>query len=590
MNREDIVKSIRKNSKVSVLIIGAGINGIGTFRDLALQGVDVLLVDRADFCSGASAASSHMAHGGIRYLENGEFRLVREAVQERNRLIQNAPHYVKPLPTVIPMFRWFSGMFNAPLKFLGVLNKPTERGAAIIKMGLMMYDAYTGTQGTVPKHEFYLREEALQHYPKLNEDIVCTAKYYDGLIHSPERLSVELMLDGEALSPTARALNYMSVVDAEGDTVYLEDQVTHERLAVQPKIVINAAGPWVDFANKALGQKTRFIGGTKGSHMILDHPELREAIGEHEFFFENDDGRVVLLCPLFDKVLVGTSDIRIEHPDDARCTDDEIDYFFSMVKKVFPDISVKHAQIVFTFSGVRPLPASDANSTAQISRDHSTKIVEPTEQITFPTYNLIGGKWTTFRAFAEQVTDKVLARLGQARIASTQNMPIGGGKSYPIGESATDAWLKEQQIAYALPKEVVETLFKRYGTGVEKLFDHIQQENQVVEMTPFAHHETSYRQEIAFLAQNEKIIHLDDLVLRRSHLAMLGHITTPFLNELADVMVDTLGWSVEQRQEEVQRTITILTERYRVPLHSQPSQTTANTRNYNHSSEPFAMA
>src|SRR5512145_3563699 len=121
MSRQEILKQLRQKPNVTVLIVGAGINGVGTFRDLALQGVDVLLIDRGDFCSGASAASSHMAHGGIRYLENGEFRLVREAVRERNRMIQNAPHIVAPLPTTIPMFKYFSGLFNAPLKFLGLL-------------------------------------------------------------------------------------------------------------------------------------------------------------------------------------------------------------------------------------------------------------------------------------------------------------------------------------------------------------------------------------------------------------------------------------------------------------------------------------
>ena len=113
--RSEILEQLRENPNVSVLIIGAGINGIGVFRDLALNGVDALLIDRGDFCSGASSASSHMAHGGIRYLENGEFRLVREAVRERNRLIENAPHLVKPLPTVVPIFKIFSGILNAPL-------------------------------------------------------------------------------------------------------------------------------------------------------------------------------------------------------------------------------------------------------------------------------------------------------------------------------------------------------------------------------------------------------------------------------------------------------------------------------------------
>src|SRR5512141_1122611 len=139
MNRDEIFSTLKNKSEVSVLIIGGGINGIGTFRDLALNGVDVLLVERGDFCSGASAASSHMAHGGIRYLENGEFRLVREAVRERNLMIQNAPHLVKPLPTTIPMFKRLSGLLNAPLKFLKMLDRPSERGSLIIKLGLMMY-------------------------------------------------------------------------------------------------------------------------------------------------------------------------------------------------------------------------------------------------------------------------------------------------------------------------------------------------------------------------------------------------------------------------------------------------------------------
>src|SRR5215212_8092741 len=123
MNRNEIFFALKNKPNISVLIVGGGINGIGTFRDLALNGVDVLLVDRGDFCSGASSSSSHMAHGGIRYLENGEFRLVREAVRERNRLLKNAPHVVKPLPTTIPIFKLWSGLLNAPLKFFNLLER-----------------------------------------------------------------------------------------------------------------------------------------------------------------------------------------------------------------------------------------------------------------------------------------------------------------------------------------------------------------------------------------------------------------------------------------------------------------------------------
>ena len=241
MHRTEILSSLKTNSNISVLIVGGGINGIGTFRDLAINGVDVLLVERGDFCSGASAASSHMAHGGIRYLENGEFRLVREAVQERNRMLRNAPHLVKPLPTTIPILRRFSGLLNAPLKFFGLLDKPSERGSLIIKLGLMMYDAYTGSQGTVPRHKFLSRAKSLATWNRINPEIINTAVYYDGAILCPERLGVELVLDAEAENSNARALNYVSMVGASKETVVLRDEVTDETYEIRPKLLINAA-------------------------------------------------------------------------------------------------------------------------------------------------------------------------------------------------------------------------------------------------------------------------------------------------------------------------------------------------------------
>ncbi|MCE7861388.1 MAG: glycerol-3-phosphate dehydrogenase/oxidase, partial [Chloroflexi bacterium CFX2] len=432
MNRKEVISSLKSNPKVSVLIVGAGINGIGTFRDLALNGVDVLLIDRGDFCSGASAASSHMAHGGIRYLENGEFRLVREAVGERNRMIRNAPHIVSPLPTTIPIFKYFSGILNAPLKFLGWLDKPSERGSLIIKLGLMMYDAYTGGQRIVPRHRFYSRKESLKRWGKLNPEVVNTAVYYDGLISNPERLALELVLDTEADNPRANALNYVSLVSGSGRTVVLRDELSDETCEIEPRLVINAAGPWIDFANHSLGVTTHYIGGTKGSHLVLDHPELRAAIGDHEFFFENKDGRIVLIFPLQDRVLIGTSDIKIDHPDDAYCTDEEVGYFLEMTARVFPEIKVGREHIVFAFSGVRPLVGSAAKTTGQFSRDHHIEVLSGDwTNLGYPVYSLVGGKWTSFRAFSEEVTDKSLQFLGIKRNKSTRDLPIGGGRGYP---------------------------------------------------------------------------------------------------------------------------------------------------------------
>ncbi|MBE3119744.1 MAG: glycerol-3-phosphate dehydrogenase/oxidase [Candidatus Atribacteria bacterium] len=510
MNRQDILTSLKSHSP-AVLIVGGGINGVGTFRDLTLQGVDTLLVDRGDFCSGASAASSRMAHGGIRYLENGEFRLVREAVQERNRMIQNAPSLVQPLPTTIPIFKIFSGLLNAPLKFLGWLEKPSERGGLIIKVGLIFYDAFTGKTRAVPCHVFDGHASALKKYPRLNPGIRYAATYYDGIILSPERLTLELLLDAEKEGDHARSLNYVSLVSVNGDKVALKDEVTGQTFDISPRLIVNAAGPWIDGTNRTLGLPTHYVGPTKGSHLVLDNPELREAIGDHEFFFENKDGRIVLIFPLFDKVMIGTSDLPIEDPDSARCTEEEVDYFIEMVGRVFPGIKVSREQIVFRFSGVRPLAYTKAKNAGQITRDHH---IQEDKLGNIPVYSLVGGKWTSFRAFSEQVTDRALAFLEMPRKADTKSLPIGAGKD-------------------AAP----------------------------IKIDP---HYT--RGEIAAMAKREKIVHLDDLLLRRTLLGYLGQLTRPLVEELANALGDTLGWDGLRKKTEVERAIKILADRHGVQL------------------------
>jgi glycerol-3-phosphate dehydrogenase len=510
MNRQDILFTLKSQSP-TVLIVGGGINGVGTFRDLSLQGVDTLLIDRADFCSGASSASSRMAHGGIRYLENGEFRLVREAVRERNRMIQNAPSLVQPLPTTIPIFKTFSGLLNAPLKFLGLLEKPSERGGLIIKVGLIFYDAFTGKTRAVPRHVFDSRITALKKYPHLNPGIRYAATYYDGIILSPERLTLELLLDAEKGDDHAHALNYVSLVGGNENTVTLRDELTGSIFDVRPQLIVNAAGPWIDKINRTLGLQTQYVGPTKGSHLVLDNPELRVAIGDHEFFFENKDGRIVLIFPLFDKVMIGTSDLPIEDPDSAHCTEGEVDYFIEMVARVFPGLKVSREQIVFRFSGVRPLAYTKAKNAGQITRDHH---IQEDRLGNIPVYSLVGGKWTSFRAFSEQVTDRALAFLNLPRKADTKSLPIGAGK---------DA--------------------------------------MAIKIDPYYTHA-----EIAAMAKCEKIVHLDDLLLRRTLLGYLGQLTRPLVEGLANDLGDVLGWTGTQIKDEVERAIKILVESHGVQL------------------------
>lgn len=563
MNRNEILSALKQKPQVSVLIIGGGINGIGTFRDLALNGVDVLLVEKGDFCSGASAASSHMAHGGIRYLENGEFRLVREAVRERNRMLENAPHIVKPLPTTIPMFKRFSGLLNAPLKFFGALDKPSERGSVVIKLGLMMYDAYTGAQRIVPKHKFHSHKKSLAKWPQLDHQILNTAVYYDGAILQPERLGVELLLDAEAENPNANALNYVSMVGGSEDIIILRDELTDENYDVCPRLVINAAGPWIDFTNRKLGVSTGFIGGTKGSHIVVKHDGLRKAIGENEFFFENEDGRIVLIFPLYDRVLIGTSDIPIEHPDQAHCTDEEIDYFLKLTQRIFPSLNVTPDDIVFQFSGVRPLPRSGAKSASQISRDHNIEVLSGDwTNLRFPVYSLVGGKWTSFRAFSEQVTDKALDYLGSQRKKNTRSLPIGGGRGYPRTHDEMKTQIESLSAWTGVARERLRVLLERYGMRAEAIATYMNGGTDfIVKSLP-----TYTLREIIFLVQHEKICHLDDFLLRRSMLAMLGRVTSDMVQELAGVIGNELGWNGEQRAAEIRRTLAILEDRHGVQL------------------------
>ena len=372
-------------------------------------------------------------------------------------------------------------------------------------------------------------------------------------------MTLELILDAEAEGDHARALNYCSLAGIKSGKVTLRDEETGKEYEISPQLIINAAGPWIDIANREMGIDKRYIGGTKGSHLVLHNNKLREAIGRNEFFFENKDGRIVLIFPFFDKVIIGTSDIPIENPEDARCTEEEVDYFIDLVARVFPDVKVSRDHIVFRFSGVRPLEYSEAKTTGQISRDHS---LFEDRFGDIPVYSLVGGKWTTYRAFAEQVTDKTLSFLGLTRKCGTQNTPIGGGRDFPWTGYALIEFLNRVEQETGLGGLEPKRLYDKYGTRALEYAAYIVKasDNKLVSLPAW-----SFR-EIEHLAQKEKVLHLEDLLLRRSTLAWLGAITPENLVELAGVLGDALGWDDRKKDDEVNRTAYILKNRHGVNL------------------------
>jgi glycerol-3-phosphate dehydrogenase len=546
--------ALAERPTAKVLIIGAGINGIATFRDLALQGVDVTIVDRGDYVSGASAASSHMIHGGIRYLENGEFRLVKESVTERNSLLKIAPHYVKPLKTTVPMFSALSGVLAAPLRFLThKQGKAQERGALLIKVGLVLYDSFSRDGGSVPKHEFHGRKKSLQRLPRLNPGLKYTATYYDASMHDPERLALDVLRDGLDAGPHARAANYVEAVGMDADGVRLRNTVTDEEFSFAADVVVNTSGPWTDLTNSALGSATTYMGGTKGSHIVLDHPELLEATGGGEIFFENDDGRIVLIYPLAGRVLIGTTDLEHDMTQPIRTTEDEIDYFFDLVKHVFPDIEVNRSHIVFKFSGVRPLPRHDDEAPGFVSRDYRIESA-PLGARPGTLLSLVGGKWTTFRALAEHLSGDILTLLGLPRTVSTEGLAIGGGKDYPATPAAHTVWLAAH--GDEVGRDRAHALLTRYGTRAGAIIDFLTAQPDAL----LTHNRLYSRREIEYLARQESVTHLIDLLLRRTSLAFVGGLSLDLLDELAGILAPVLGWDADRSATEVRQAVEELGE------------------------------
>lgn len=560
-SERDQLAALRARPHAEVLIIGGGINGIGTFRDLALQGVDVVLIERNDWSSGASAASSHMIHGGIRYLENGEFRLVKESVGERNGLLRIAPHYVKPLPTTIPIFSTFSGITTAPLRFLThKQGRPKERGAALIKIGLSIYDSFSRGGGVVPRHRFVGRRRSLAALPKLNPGVKYTATYYDGSLVNPERLALDVLLDGIAAGgEKARAVNYTEAIGTADGKVRVRDNVSGDEFEISADVVVNATGPWTDLTNEALGSRTRFMGGTKGSHIVVDNPELLLACAGRELFFEHKDGRIVLVYPLHGKVIIGTTDLDQDMTKPVEITEDEIDYFFDLVRDVFPTIPVDRSQIVFRFVGVRPLPRHDDTQPGFVSRDY--RIVDsPIPGLgATKVLSLVGGKWTTFRALGEQLSNAVLERLGRTRTFSTAGVAIGGGLDYPTTKAGKAQWVERH--AAAVGSERGHVLLNRYGTKAKDIIAALGPDD-----APLASLPEYSRGEIAYVARTEHVVHLIDVITRRTTIAFRGLITADAARELADVVAAELGWDDDRKAQELKQAQAELRDRHGVSI------------------------
>ncbi|MCV3211225.1 glycerol-3-phosphate dehydrogenase/oxidase [Mesorhizobium sp. YC-39] len=550
---------IRRDGAFDVIVIGGGINGIGVYRELALQGLRVLLIERNDFCSGCSAAPSRMIHGGLRYLENGEFDLVWESLRERDALLLNAPHMVRALPTTIPINSVFSGLLNGAAGFLGMTSRPASRGALPIKIGLMLYDWTTRHRRLLPKHRFRGARATLRHWPALSPRLRFSATYHDAWISYPERLGLELVLDTKRLAPGSVALNHAEILQS-GEGFAVIDGPSGAAMQVTASAVVNATGAWLDEALASLsdrgGGTDRFISGTKGSHLILDCQPLYQALGGHMIFFEREDGRVCIIFPYLGKVLAGSTDIRVDKADRVCCEPEERDYILGAVREVFPTVSLSSDNVVYSYSGIRPLPKSDHEFTGRISRGHVIHRVDGA----VPQFCMVGGKWTTFRAFAEQAADVVLEELGRVRARGTIGLAIGGGDGFPKDPRELETALVAR---HGISVERAAWLVDAYGTRADGLLGFCLGRPDDVPLDGTCCVTSA---EIAFLARNELVVGLEDMLLRRTPLAIRGDVSTALIGSVATAMAKELGWSVERQAREVATVIRNLAKYHGVSL------------------------
>jgi glycerol-3-phosphate dehydrogenase len=389
------------------------------------------------------------------------------------------------------------------------------------------------------------------------------AEFFDARLVHPERLTLELIDDAERDCPEAMAVPYLALASRSGDTVALRDQLGGEMLHVRPRLVINTTGAWVDQVDGHLGVKHRLIGGTRGSHLVLRHRRLAHELGARMLYFETRDHRICLAYGLTpDLVLLGTTDIRTDDPDDCQCTEAEIDYLFKELREALPQIAVTRDQIVFSYAGVRPLPAADGTVAGAISRDHSLNVMPRDGSRPFDILTLVGGKWTTYRACAAQITDVVLARMGRHRSVDTASLPIGGGRDCPADARARAARVKSLGVASGLAPQLAAALWDRYGCDADSVAAFLATSSPA----PITDLPSYTVGEMRYIARHQRVGRLADVVLRRTLIAIEGRCTEGALRMIAKVIGDELGWDAPRIAHEVADTVQVLRQRHGVEV------------------------
>ncbi len=516
-----------RSAEFDLLVIGGGINGAGIARDAALRGLRVALLEQADICHGTTRWSSRLIHGGLRYLEHYEFSLVRESLREREILLRTASHLVAPLSMLVPIYRG------------------ARRGRWMVAAGMQLYDLLSWDK-SLPRHKMLDRAAAVAQAPGLlADDLVAAAQYYDAQVSYPERLVVENIVSARGAGATVLTYHHVDQIlchRGEVRGVRATDLRRRQQIDLQGKVVVNAAGPWVDHVLAGLeGVPGPFMGGTKGSHIVV--PRFAGAPDGACYVEAAADGRPFFILPWLDRLLIGTTDIRHSgEPDAARADPAEINYLLAETNRVFPTVKLQHADILFHYTGVRPLPRQLSRDESAITRRH---IIKHHRRVARGLYSIIGGKLTTYRSLAEEFVDKILR---QAKLPAgkcrTRHEPLPGGGDH--------AALGEQLLGIGkLSTAAIDHLLRVYGTRAADVVALIDLKPALgEEICPATH---CLAAEVVFAFEEELATTLADVLARRCMLGLAPDLGRGALSAAAEVGRRHLGWDAARVDAEQRR-------------------------------------
>jgi glycerol-3-phosphate dehydrogenase len=512
-----------------VLIVGGGATGCFTARDCAMRGLSVALIEAKDFACATSAHNSKLAHGGLRYLRNLEISLVRESLAERLGLMRIAPHMVRPLPFLLPLYH------------AGMLER------AKLKIGLTLYDLLSFDRNRLddpaqhlPGHRWLRAQEALANDPVLAGDGFEGAfEYHDAQMYMPERIALENLIDADAHG--AAIANYVAAEklllrDGKIEGCTARDKITGAPFDIRARTVLVATGPWADlFLEQATGQQAAHkLIRSKGIHLLV--PEVSRTA----LTIEAGSGHLFAL-PWRGHTLLATTDTEFTgDPGTVAVTEKDIEDFLATFRKFLPQAGLTRDKVAFFYAGLRPLVRDGSKDSYNVSR-RSELIDHGKEGSLDGLFSALGGKWTTSRHLAEKITDALVARLGKkARPCATTATPLPGGR-FDRFEDMVKGYQKTWPGISAL-RNMAHMLGARLPQALQGA--------RLADLAPLGTSGDTQAQ-IAFAMTHEMALTLEDVVMRRTAIGQFGRPASEVLEAVAEQMAARLGWTEERKAREI---------------------------------------